>query len=310
MSVHRRRLWATGAICVATWTLFTMLSSAAPDALAQPAPDAHTDLSSASDTPALLPLERITLRPFVALREPGEPGVVIAHRGNPEVAPENTLPAFLAATDAGAQYFEIDLRLSKDGVPVVIHDKTVDRTTDGEGAVVEMTIDDLRELDAGAWFSDSFTGTAIPVLDEVLAHAAASATHIVIEYKGSWSEADVRTTVEMIDAAGLSGKVITQSFNKKTVANVAKAAAGLPVGWLTQKINASIVATAQKIGADAVNPRHATPHSVALAHESGLGVFVWTHDADTDWEELTAMGVDGIITNRPESLFEWMILRA
>lgn len=309
MSVHRRRLWATGTICAALWTAFTTISSSAPEALAQPTPDTHLALVSAISPPALLPLDMITLRPFVTLREPGEPGIIIAHRGHPEAAPENTLPAFLAATSAGAKYFEIDLRLTKDGVPVVIHDKTVDRTTDGEGTVAEMTMEDLRTLDAGAWFSESFAGTAIPTLDEVLSHAAASGTHVVIEYKGSWTEGNIRTTVEMIQAAGLEGKIITQSFNEKTVANVATVAPGMPVGWLTQKINTSIITTAKKIGADAVNPRHATAHSVTLAHEAGLGVFVWTHDADPEWELLTAMGVDGIITNRPDALFEWMTIR-
>lgn len=310
MSLRRRRLSSAGVACVAVWTAFAALSPPAPEALAQPTIDVRPALTSSGGSPTLVTFDMITLRPFVTLRQPGEPGVIIAHRGDSSTAPENTMPAIMSATSAGAKYFEIDLRMSQDGIPIVIHDKTVNRTTDGAGVVAEMTIDDLRTLDAGAWFSDSFADTAIPTLEEVLAHAASSGTDIVIEYKGTWTQADVRTTVDMIEVAGLNGRVIAQSFSAKTVANVSEVAPGLPVGWLTETINASIIDTALKIGADAVNPRHASVQSVALAHRAELGVFVWTHDADPDWETLTAIGVDGIITNRPQALHEWMLLRA
>ncbi|WP_300267930.1 glycerophosphodiester phosphodiesterase family protein [Microbacterium sp.] len=309
MSVHRRRLWATGIIGIALWTAVTTLSSSAPEALAQPV-DSDRSATTTNALRPLLPNEALTLQPFLSLREPGEIGAIIGHRGDSQAAPENTMPAFASTAEAGAEYFEIDLRLSSDGVPVVIHDKTVDRTTDGEGLVAELTIDELRSLDAGSWFDDSFAGTAIPTLDEVLAHAAAGDAGVVIEYKGAWSATEVAGTVEMIQDAGLEGEVITQSFSKKTVANIAQVAPGLPVGWLTKTIDSSIVATAQKIGADAVNPNRVGPRGVDLAHRAGLGVFVWTHDDDPDWAALTSMGVDGIITNRPGALVEWMLRRA
>lgn len=307
MSVHRRRLAYAGVICIALWTAFTTLSTTAPPAVAYAATSSHPAPTSASVTPSLLTLDTIILRPFVTLREAGQRGVIIAHRGDSQAAPENTMPAFISATARGAKYFEIDVRMSQDGVPVVIHDKTVDRTTDGTGIVSEMSLDQLRALDAGAWFSDSFAGTQIPTLDEVLSHVADSDAAIVIEYKGTWAQSDIKATVDMIATAGLEGDVIAQSFSKKTVTNISKVAPGLPVGWLTQTIDASIVATAQKIGADAVNPRLATARGVVLAHRADLGVFAWTHDADADWEALTAMGVDGIITNRPGALVEWML---
>lgn len=306
MSVHRRRLWCTGAICVAVWAALTTVSTPAPQAFAHPPVDDRAVRTSSSSAASLLGLDMITLRPLVVLREPGQLGVIIAHRGDSSAAPENTMPAFASTTHAGAKYFEIDVRLSKDGVPVVIHDSTVDRTTNGTGVVAEMTAAELRALDAGSWFSDSFADTKIPTLDEVLAHVAASTVDVVIEYKGKWAQEGIQATVDMIEAVGLEGRVITQSFSEKTVANISQVAPELPVGWLTQTLDASIVATAQKIGADAVNPSSATAHGVALAHRAKLGVFVWTHDADPDWEELTAMGVDGIITNRPDALHEWM----
>ena len=91
-----------------------------------------------------------------------------AHRGDLKNFPENTLPAFTSAVAKGAHMIEFDVLLSKDGVPVIIHDNTVDRTTDGTGNVVDLTFEELRELDAGSWFDPEFAGTRIPTLQETL----------------------------------------------------------------------------------------------------------------------------------------------
>src|SRR5512134_3880205 len=91
-----------------------------------------------------------------------------AHRGARKQAPENTLPAFRRAAQLGADGLELDVHLSADGIPVVIHDSRVDQTTDGTGAVSGKSLSELRELDAGVWFSPQFAGTRIPTLIEVL----------------------------------------------------------------------------------------------------------------------------------------------
>src|ERR1022692_2335395 len=96
---------------------------------------------------------------------------VIAHRGEHRAHPENTLPAFQAAIDAGADFFELDVRTTSDGGLVLMHDRKVDRTTNGTGAVREMTFDQIRALDAGAKFSPQFAGTKVPSLEEALARA-------------------------------------------------------------------------------------------------------------------------------------------
>ncbi|MGL3149480.1 glycerophosphodiester phosphodiesterase [Microbacterium sp. A82] len=251
-------------------------------------------------------LTEIDPLPPITLRQPGETGVIVGHRGNSTVTPENTMPAFVSTTRAGAEYFEIDMYLSKDRVPVVIHDGTVDRTTDGTGSVTNMTLEELRALDAGSWFSPAFAGTKIPTFDEVLTYVANGGADVVIEYKGEWNVEDTQLTVDMIEAAGVENKVLAQSFSATTVANFATVAPDLPVGWLTGGIDASIIATAEQIGADAINPSNATAESVALAHEHELGVFVWTKNNAADWASLTAMGVDGIITDRPDALRGWM----
>ena len=93
---------------------------------------------------------------------------VVAHRGYSAQYPENTVSAFEAAIDAGADMIELDVCLTKDRVPVVIHDKTLERTTDGNGLVSELTLSKLKKLDAGSWFSPEFKGLTIPTLEEIL----------------------------------------------------------------------------------------------------------------------------------------------
>src|SRR3982750_2761264 len=92
----------------------------------------------------------------------------VAHRGYSAVAPENTLPALAAGVLSGATFIEFDVRTTADGVPVVIHDRTVDRTTDGSGKVWELTLDEVGSLDAGSWFSPAYGGVRVPPLSEVL----------------------------------------------------------------------------------------------------------------------------------------------
>ena len=116
----------------------------------------------------------------MALRKP----LVIAHRGDTAAAPENTLPAFAAAIDAGAGGIELDVHPSRDGAPVVHHDYYLDRTTSGTGLVSDHTLAELRTLDAGGWFDERFAGEGIPTLEEVLS-LATGRVRLEIELKGT-----------------------------------------------------------------------------------------------------------------------------
>src|SRR5690606_26173734 len=102
---------------------------------------------------------------FGSLREPGDPALIAGHRGDRSAAPENTLPALQGALDGTMVYVETDIRLSADGVPVLIHDATVDRTTDGSGKVSDLSLAELQKLDAGSWHSKAFAGLRIPTLE-------------------------------------------------------------------------------------------------------------------------------------------------
>lgn len=301
MSGRRRRLPLLGA---ASFVVAALLSVAAHvDAPAAEASVSPGSAATAADDALLAAAAGVRPHPPIALRHPGEIGLVIGHRGAPTSAPENTLPALESAA-GGADMLEIDIRLSQDGVPVVIHDAGVERTTDGEGLVAELTADELRALDAGAWFSPSYSGTAIPTLAEVLATLDADGPALLVEFKGRWAAEEVAVALDLLAATGVD--VVAQSFSATTVSRIAEAAPRLPVGWLVHEIDAAVIAEALSIGADAVNPAAADADGVALAHDAGLAVLVWTPDAAADWARLTALGVDGIITNRPEALSAWM----
>jgi glycerophosphoryl diester phosphodiesterase len=110
----------------------------------------------------------IVERPPIETLRPNPAIMKIAHRGTTIHGPENTLPAFETAIEKGMEYVEIDVRFTSDGVPVVIHDITVNRTTNGEGKVSDFTLNELKKLDAGSWFADEFVGTRVPTLEETL----------------------------------------------------------------------------------------------------------------------------------------------
>lgn len=136
--------------------------------------------------------------PFYAWPGP----IVVGHRGNVRFAPENTLPAFDAAIRYGADLVEIDIRQTKDGHLVVVHDETLDRTTDGSGPVADRTLAELRQLDAGSWFGPEFKGTRIPTLKEALDHLSGRALPD-LDFKAG----DPDKLIQAVSQAGLLGKV-------------------------------------------------------------------------------------------------------
>ena len=139
---------------------------------------------------------------------------LFAHRGSSMVAPENTLAAFELAVRQGADAIELDAKLSKDGAVMVIHDQTVERTTGAKGRVRQLTLAELRELDAGSFFDASFKGEKIPTLDEVF-EAVGKKTYINVELTNYASPTDSlpEKVAEMVLAHGLVGRVFFSSFN-------------------------------------------------------------------------------------------------
>jgi glycerophosphoryl diester phosphodiesterase len=241
--------------------------------------------------------------------------VVVAHRGNSSVAPQNTLAALESAWRAQAHAVEIDVQLSADGEVVVIHDDTVDATTDGTGAVGRMPLAALRGLDAGVTFSPAYAGQRVPTFAEVLdLLAGRPGTDLLLELKGSWVDDDARRVTDAIDAAGLADRVVVQSFHPETVAALRDVAPHLPRGWLVHQEWDRLLEVAAELAVVTCNPYVGMvlddPTLVRRLHDAGLRVMTWTANDAQQWAGVLAAGVDAVITDRPDRLAGWLEGRA
>lgn len=226
--------------------------------------------------------------------------LTIAHRGASGSFPENTLCAFRAAIEAGAHACELDVRLTSDDAVVVIHDETVDRTTDGRGPVAAMTLEEVKRLDAGRGFGPRFSGERIPTLDETLA-LTAGRCGLHVELKAEGVERSVGAIVRAHDALGSS---MASSFDWKMLARARAAEPRLRIALLAENEPDRLVDVASAMKADAVNPRFdmVSVGFCAAAHRLGLKVYTWTVDVPELMRMLIEMGVDGIATNYPERM--------
>ncbi|UFU03688.1 glycerophosphodiester phosphodiesterase [Ruania suaedae] len=236
---------------------------------------------------------------------------IIAHRGNSSVAPENTLPAFAAAAQAGSHMIEIDVQVAVDGSAVVIHDSSVDRTTDGAGIVAEMRATDVRHLDAGEWFDPAYEGTALPLLGDVVALMLRYPDlELLLELKGAWPIEPTRALLAQITEAGLTERVIAQSFEVEMLSTLQTLAPAMRRGLLVEEADERALEACATISATACNPSSASviadPSVVTRVHEAGLQIFTWTSNDAVHWAPLVAAGVDGIITDRPDRLAGWL----
>ncbi|MEU7823381.1 glycerophosphodiester phosphodiesterase family protein [Catellatospora sp. NPDC049133] len=244
------------------------------------------------------------------LRGPGAPVAVIAHRGASSAAPENTLVAQEIARRAGADWIENDVQPSSDGVPFILHDSTVDRTTDGTGAIRGMTSAQLKALDAGSWFAPHYTGVRMPTLAEQLADLRTRGGNLLLEIKGAHTRDQVAKIVQVIREQQMTGRVFIQSFDVASLQYSHELAPELPIGLLRSTLDADPVALAAQLHLTAYNPAGsallARPALVADLHQAGVAVMAWTIDSAAQWRSLDQLGVDGIITNRPAELAGWI----
>jgi glycerophosphoryl diester phosphodiesterase len=251
---------------------------------------------------------------FGSLRAPGEPAFIAGHRGDRAHFPENTLPALQAVLDGDFDFVEADVHLTADGVPVIIHDDTIDRTTNGTGLVAELTLAQLRQFDAGSWYSMDFAGTPVPTLDEFLAIFANSKKKGMIELKGIWTTEQVRTVTELIYGRGVQNRIIFEAFDYETLESLAHAAPIFPRVIIQKYLPADPVELANRFGAIAVltslTSLEERPDSVQKLHEAGLGIVLYTLNKKTKWSDALGMGVDGIITDKPSSLDSWLAKNA
>ncbi|MFH8405723.1 glycerophosphodiester phosphodiesterase [Streptomyces sp. NPDC018019] len=221
---------------------------------------------------------------------------MIAHRGTP--ADENTLRGFRDAVAAGASGFELDVWWTRDGVPVLSHDPTVDRTTTGRGRIPGMTAAQVRGL-------RTHRGERIPTLDEALRYAAAHRLTAMVELKPTPTAAQIRSLLATVRAARADRYVIVHSFNTAAVDAVRKAAPALRTA-LTHEATPIGGAEAGRYGTALNISRFlVTPARVREWHAAGLRVHAWTANWPPAWEKMKAAGVDVVLTDRVGPYREW-----
>lgn len=241
---------------------------------------------------------------------------IIAHRGANLYAPQNTLPAFEKAFEIGCDGVETDVHLTKDGIPVLCHNFTVDETSDGTGAIKDMTLAELRELDFGSYRGREFEGTKIPTLDEFLELCSKNNVGVLdIEIKsevfGKAGTELAEKTIAAVIEHGLIDNLLISSFDPQVLVDCKKIDPRCKTGILyspdslvSLKIAPRPVKFAREIKADALHPLflYVNRLYVERAHRAGIQVNPWTIDKDIIGKRLSDIGCDGIITDCPDTM--------
>ncbi|MBD2039570.1 glycerophosphodiester phosphodiesterase [Microcoleus sp. FACHB-672] len=230
---------------------------------------------------------------------------IIAHRGFSAIAPENTLAAFSAAIQHGADSIEFDIQLSADGVSVVIHDATLDRTTGTAGTVTEKTLEQLKALDAGSWFSEEYAGERIPTLKEVLIAIKSIKKFIYLDVKKhcEWSNSAISDFVKLVVNEGWADRCIISSFNEVFVDKVRSLCSNVKLGYIVA--DAQLYQSQLEKAASAGNTVMISAYDVLLSNPSliqaskdrGIDIIAWTVDNPNNLKKLIELGVTRIVTN-------------
>jgi len=286
-------------------------------------PDSSDSYDSWFPLLSLLAALLVSLAPQARAADPtpaqklvASPGaLIIAHRGNSSVAPENTLRAFAKALEAKADLVELDYHHSADGVPVVIHDDNLDRTTDaqvrlGKDKVLVATLPaaELARLDAGSWFDEEFQRTKLPTLVESLAAIQAGSTTLIERKAG-----DAATLVKLLEKENLTSRVVVQAFDWEFVRECRRLSPTLVLGALCGKeASEKQIRAAAATGADVIvwNHEKLRAPQIDLIHQLGKRAWVYTIDDPERAAQFLAAGIDGIITNKPATMIRLRAARS
>lgn len=228
--------------------------------------------------------------------------MVYGHRGAKAYAPMNTLPAFELAVAQGAHGIELDVHRSCDGYPVIIHDFTVDATTNGTGYVTALSLNELKALDAGSWFAPAFAGVQIPTLDEVF-ETVGKRVFINIEIKASSPDTDgvEEVVANCIKQHHMQQRVLLSSFSLPTLVRFRALMPEVPLGYLYEGTSSILP---DDVPFEAYHPHyeHITEELVKQYQRSNKIINVWTVNDPTRAADLAALGVHGIITDTPDTV--------
>ncbi len=227
---------------------------------------------------------------------------IIGHRGAAAYYPENTMASFEAAIGMGVDMIELDVHMSADGEIIVIHDETLERTTNGTGFVHQHTLKQLQALDAGQ-------GERIPALADVLLRAKEAGVRVNVEIKAGSVPYPMleEKLATLTHGCGMQDSVLFSSFNHYALLALKSAWPDAPIAPLYVGAMLDPWEYAQKLGAVAVHPMYAVallPGWVDGCHAHDIAVNVWTVDEESMMERLMLVGVDGLVTNRPDVALE------
>ena len=229
---------------------------------------------------------------------------IIAHRGASGYAPENTMAAFSKAIEMGAEGIELDVHLSRDRSLIVMHDEYVNRTSNGNGLIRDMTLRELKKLDCGSWYGEEFSGSQIPTLEEVLELLKNWDGILNIEIKDGSDfypgiEKKVINTIRMFY---FEEKVIFSSFNHYSIRDIKSNASYLKAGLLYGEKLYEPWNYARSVGAEALHPPFylVDENLMNCCRTNNITVNTWTVNEECEMRKLVKFGVDGIITNYPD----------
>ncbi len=233
--------------------------------------------------------------------------LIIAHRGASSLAPENTMAAFDRAVETGADGIEFDVQLSKDGVPVVIHDETLERTTSGSGAVKDLSLAELKSLDAGSWFAPGFSGEKILSLEELLIRYKESSFLFNIELKNNHTAYPglEDKVLECVGKYRLVGRTLISSFNHDSLVTCRRLNPAVRTGLLYLEEIKEPWHYARSLGCYSVHPLfiylldQATLEGFKANH---IPLYPWTVNDPEQMQNLSAAGVEALITDFPQEL--------
>lgn len=235
---------------------------------------------------------------------------VISHRGAAAVAPENTLAAVQVGIEQEADFIEVDVRLTKDRVPVLFHDAKLDRTTNGEGKLRDHTYDEIRHLDAGSWFGPDYTSERIPTFVEFLDLFQESNAYAFIELKGRWAGSDIAALHEAINERRLDKRVVLQSFETNTMRLISLEMPHIVRVLLAREITDDTInfVSEHRMGGLGAQLALFQEHEdlISKLGELGIGAFAYTLNDEEAWNEAEAIGVDLIVTDLAHELQLWL----